>query len=521
LIPADKSRRLDQFGHFTLFIFLAMAPFLAPAGTETVFLDEIDYGTTAYGGYRWRDVAGNLFSDDYRTSYSYGSENVTVRIIFETVATSFSGNLLASNLKPNFTYQLKLSGFAGETGANEKIGLAGRWWQETWDGAAWGSGANLNNKGDGSSPNPNDAVYFSRRDIADPTSPTGKKYRYTGYLVFDYFITDEQGNASLDFLTGSCFHVLWNTIQRTRSGNDGPPVSSTFDPDPLKIAYDVDYSSSTMTVFGEWERLPMGDVPLDKGDYNCQLYLTEESFHGWPGGDYCGGWAAAMGADITFAVVEGFPSVSFRESSSQADEGTSAGIEVILSEPFGYTASVDWFTSGVTASPGNDFEATTGTLVFEAGTTTKTLAVELQPDRFDERPGESLKIILSGPEYMEIGDPRIHDLFIRDDDHAPSFTAAEILPDPPLENAPLTVSCSGWEDPDGDPEGYLYQWKKNGQSLSGATSDTLSSESFLAGELVSCEVTAFDGYNKGARIEAPSVLIQSAPPSRVHRWKRY
>ena len=64
----------------------------------------------------------------------------------------------------------------------------------------------------------NDLVYFSRRDITDVTSPTGLHYKFTGYLLFDYFITDEQGDATVLFETGSCYHVLWKTTQRTHTG---------------------------------------------------------------------------------------------------------------------------------------------------------------------------------------------------------------------------------------------------------------------------------------------------------------
>ena len=77
------------------------------------------------------------------------------------------------------------------TPSNERIGLAGRWWQEEWNGSEWINGQNLNDRGDGSFPNPNDLVYFAHRD--------DDQYRYTGYLVFDYFITDEDGNALVSF----------------------------------------------------------------------------------------------------------------------------------------------------------------------------------------------------------------------------------------------------------------------------------------------------------------------------------
>ena len=213
--------------------------------------------------------------------------------------------MTAVNLKPNFAYQLKLAGNPDvDAGANEHIGLAGRWWQEQWNGSAWVNGQNLNNKGDGSSPSPNDDLYFARRDIPEASSPTGLLYKFTGYLVFDYFITDENGDAIVSFETNSSYHVLWKTSQRTWTASDGPIKTHTFDVDPATSpAYDTDYGESSVSIFGEWERLPVGGIFLQPGDYIAELILTEESFHG-SGGTFAGNWAAAMGANIEFSVIQ-------------------------------------------------------------------------------------------------------------------------------------------------------------------------------------------------------------------------
>jgi hypothetical protein len=266
----------------------------------SVVLVDIDSGLTSpTGDYRWLNIADQAYSTSYRDSYDYTRATAVVQ--FEEEAGVFRGTLTADNLKPNLAYQIKLVGTPG-TPENERIGLAGRWWQEEWNGSEWANGANLNNKGDGSSPNPNDTTYFSRRDIEDASSPTGKHYRYTGYLPLDFFVTDDNGDASYAFETGSCFHVFWKTTQRTRTGNDGPVRASTFDPDPSSPAYDTDYGAATVSVFGEWERLPIGSVHLKTGQYTCSLVLTEESFHG-SGGVLAGNWAAAMGAEVSFAIV--------------------------------------------------------------------------------------------------------------------------------------------------------------------------------------------------------------------------
>jgi hypothetical protein len=266
--------------------------------SETIIhLEDVDSGLTSpTGDYRWLDVANQTYSESYRTNYNY--TQATVSITYSTVGANLTGTLQAVNLKPNFAYQLKLVGTPGNSD-NEQIGLAGRWWQEEWNGTAWTNGQNLNNKGDGSSPNPNDEVYYSRWGIADPTSPTGLKYKFTGYLLFNYFITDEQGAATILFETGSCYHVLWKTTQRSHTGDDGPIQTTTFTATTASPAYDTNYFEQTINIFGEWERLPISDVPLAPGDYTAQLILTEESFHR-DGGTYAGNWAGAMGTTIQF-----------------------------------------------------------------------------------------------------------------------------------------------------------------------------------------------------------------------------
>ena len=284
---------------FVFMIFLSIFGMGNEAPGKTINLSGL---TSPTGDYRWRDVADQLYSQSYQTSYNYTQANVAVT--YDPAAPTLRGTLTATNLKPNFAYQLKLAGSPG-TAANEHIGLAGRWWQEEWNGSAWTNGQNLNNKGNGSSPNPNDIIYFQNRDIVNATSPTGLKYRYTGYLVFDYFITDENGNAVLNFETNSSYHVLWKTSQRSATPSDGPVKSRSFDADPsLSPAYDTDYPPQTINIFGEWERLPVGGVHLQVGDYLAQIILTEESFHGSGGPPYAGNWAGAMGAQIDFSLYQ-------------------------------------------------------------------------------------------------------------------------------------------------------------------------------------------------------------------------
>jgi len=274
---------------------------LAGAGSaQTIQLQAVDSGLTSpSGNYRWLDVADQEYSAVYRTHYHYTQAVVVVHLCASPQPVQ--GTLWATNLKPNFAYQLKLVGRSG-TAANERIGLAGRYWQEEWSGPGWANGQNLNDKGDGYFPTPNDETYFSRRDITDTNSPTGLRYQYTGYLVADYFLTDSNGNATVTFQVDSSYHVLWRLSQRSREANDGPLKAITFQASPAQPAYDTNYPQRTVSLFGEWERLPTGGIQLRPGEYACEVVLTEESFHG-SGGEYAGGWAAAMAGNLSFQVT--------------------------------------------------------------------------------------------------------------------------------------------------------------------------------------------------------------------------
>ena len=274
------------------------------ADTEiTVILQDIDSGSISPpGNFRWRDVADTLFNETFQTTYNYDLDSVVVTLSYSPMGATFQGTLEAHNLKPNFAYQMKLVGEPG-TSSSEKIGLVGRWWREEWNGVAWSSGGNLlEGEGDGSSPNPNDLEYFATKD--ELASSTQLRYKYTGYLVFDYFVTDSSGYALVPFEVDSSYHVLWKTSQgHPDDSDDGPIRSTTFDPpNPTHPAYvGVSYPVGLVEVVGEWERKPVGGTYLQPNLYECKFVLTEESFHG-SGGPYAGVWAGAMEADITFEV---------------------------------------------------------------------------------------------------------------------------------------------------------------------------------------------------------------------------
>lgn len=200
--------------------------------------------------------------------------------------------------------------------------------------------------------------------------------------------------------------------------------------------------------------------------------------------------------------------LEFEAASSSGDESTSqVALRVVLSRPSTGTVTVDYDVTGGTATGGADYTLTTGTLAFNRGETSATIEIEIIDDRLDEA-DETVTVALSDPSGALLGLNSTHTYTILDNDSAPTFSSARIVPDPGYHNSTLAAITSGWSDADGDPEGYLYQWKKNGSEISGAIAPTLDPANFAPGDSISCVVTAWDGVNQGNTIETAAVAIQ-------------
>ncbi len=235
--------------------------------------------------YRWKDIAGNVYSAEFQTGFSYSGQP-TVSVTLEELGTTLRGSLSAAGLKPNFAYQVKLLGkptrawgTAGDDWSNERIGRLGRWWAESVG-------------------NVDDAYYDANKD----------RETISGYLVFDFILTDELGNANKQLKLDSSYHVLWNTRQRNPGGYDRPSQTRTlaFTSQGYLSPFPV---ATSETIYPEWEsgRPSPGAAQLPNGSYRCGLLLTEESFHDAPDGVGPGGsWAYALwNTGLHFSVGTG------------------------------------------------------------------------------------------------------------------------------------------------------------------------------------------------------------------------
>lgn len=245
---------------------------------------------------RWRDITGAPYCEGFRAGFDYADTGAhRVEVHYQTQASTLSGTITASALKPWFAYQLKLVGRCGILGADEaanagdpaawsswQLGRIGRWWCED---CGWN--------------------VFD----ADLAQHIADGHTVRGYLLFDWFVTDAAGNATRDFALDSSLHVLWRVGQRERAPEDGAP--RWYRIERGRYAYPADLAGTVADegMFAEWEpeRPAIGRVRLPPGEYRVQLNLTEESFHdnmdderALDGGGF---WAWVLTADLAFEVL--------------------------------------------------------------------------------------------------------------------------------------------------------------------------------------------------------------------------
>ena len=264
---------------------LAVLSILCPVNAWSTVVNLGSVPDVADTSYRWKDIADNVYQTSYQTSFTY--DQTKANLTYDDFSNTFSGTLTATGLKPNFAYQMKLVGSSDiDDWTNEQLGYAGRWWYTRYD-----SSGNIISQG-----NTTDTFYDAHKGDSS--------YVFQGYLLFDFFVTDENGNASSSVFADSSYHVLWNILQMPRTSSDGPITATTFDP-AIGTFYDTDFPIATIEIYAQWEpgRALSGALVLTPGEYTCQFILTEESFHSPPEDTLGGYWAGAMEGNVTFTVV--------------------------------------------------------------------------------------------------------------------------------------------------------------------------------------------------------------------------
>ena len=94
----------------------------------------------------------------------------------------------------------------------------------------------------------------------------------------------------------------------------------------------------------------------------------------------------------------------------------------------------------------------------------------------------------------------------------PTLAAVVLSPSNPTKADTLTATPAGFSDLDGDAEGYLYTWKRNGSVISGQGGPTLGGANFAKNQVITVEVRPFDGTSAGSAVVSNAVTVVNSPP---------
>ncbi len=137
------------------------------------------------------------------------------------------------------------------------------------------------------------------------------------------------------------------------------------------------------------------------------------------------GMTSGTPSEATVTIVDNdvLPSVSVGDTT--ATEGDDAVFTAALSEASGRDVTVDWATTGDTATSPADFTAANGTLTFMPGETTATVAVATEDDTLDED-DETFTLTLSSPSNATLAaDATTATGTITDNDDPPTLGVAD------------------------------------------------------------------------------------------------
>jgi CSLREA domain-containing protein len=218
--------------------------------------------------------------------------------------------------------------------------------------------------------------------------------------------------------------VNWSTVPGSATAADFTPSSGT-------VTFAVGQISRTIDI-------PITADTLDEIDESFSVALSNPT-----AGFEIG---SPSSETVTIADDDSPPSVSIADgSAAEGNSGfTPMTFNVTLSAPSGKTITVDYATSNGTAIAGSDYAAAAGTLTFNPGETSKSVAVQIVGDTATEL-AETFNVTLSNPVSVTVADGSATGT-INNDDGPPSITindVAVVEGDSGTSTALFTLTLSG------------------------------------------------------------------------------
>jgi hypothetical protein len=197
---------------------------------------------------------------------------------------------------------------------------------------------------------------------------------------------------------GAAFAVL--TVTRTRSST---PLTVDFSTSPGSATADVDYQSTTGTVsFAAGQPAALLQIPI----INDRIFEGDETFNvtlsnvqAPPPGGFLG---SPVTTTVTIQDNDPAPVISINDATAPEGAGSMMVFTVTIPNPSSLPVTVPFSTQDGTALAGQDYVATSGTLTFAPGDTTKTVNVPLIDDAVAE-PAELFFLNLGTPTNGTVG----------------------------------------------------------------------------------------------------------------------
>ena len=197
---------------------------------------------------------------------------------------------------------------------------------------------------------------------------------------------------------------------------------------------DIDYTTNDGTALAGSDYVAASDtaiIPAGSPSVNVDVTVTDDTTY-----ENDEGFTLDLSSPVNASVVDaqgdgtitnddGLPSASVADVSvaEGSTATTSAGFTVTLSNPSGFTATVDWATSDGTATSGSDYTAASGTVTFNPGETSKPVSVDVLGDTTFES-DETFTVTLSNPSGSTVGTPSATGTISNDDKAVTTLTLA-------------------------------------------------------------------------------------------------
>jgi hypothetical protein len=121
-------------------------------------------------------------------------------------------------------------------------------------------------------------------------------------------------------------------------------------------------------------------------------------------------------------------------------------------------------------------------------------------------PGDSVSCRVEPSDGVETGAAGTASIVIN---RAPSVASAVVGPAGAGATTPLTCGWTGFSDPDGDADQSFVSWRLGGTALGDGS--PLAPGGYARGDVVTCDVTPFDGRSAGAVVSGSVTIANTAP----------